>query len=63
MYSHNTQSKQPAPTQALKRKTRSSKATIDNNEPVNNPPPAKSGSRKPLRKTVEADEGGKEATA
>ncbi|KAG6904740.1 hypothetical protein DXG01_007520, partial [Tephrocybe rancida] len=59
----NTRSKQPAPTQASKCKTRSSKATIDNNEPVNGPPPAKSGGRKPPQKTVEADKGGKEATA
>ncbi|KAG6913226.1 hypothetical protein DXG01_008616 [Tephrocybe rancida] len=63
MYSCNTRSKQPALTQASKRKTRGSKATIDNNEPVNDPPPAKSGGRKPLQKTVEADEGGEEATA
>ncbi|KAG6904235.1 hypothetical protein DXG01_011590, partial [Tephrocybe rancida] len=66
MHRPNTRSKQtahPAPTQASKRKTRGSKATIDNNEPVNDPPPAKSGGRKPLRKTVEADKGDKEAIA
>ncbi|KAG6904250.1 hypothetical protein DXG01_011464, partial [Tephrocybe rancida] len=66
MHRPNTRSKQtahPAPTQASKRKTRGSKATIDNNEPVNDPPPAKSGGRKPLRKTVEADKGDEEAIA
>ncbi|KAG6903561.1 hypothetical protein DXG01_016863, partial [Tephrocybe rancida] len=66
MHRPNTRSKQtahPAPTQASKRKTHSSKATIDNNEPVNDPPPAKSGGRKPLRKTVEADKGDEEAIA
>ncbi|KAG6912795.1 hypothetical protein DXG01_012111, partial [Tephrocybe rancida] len=66
MHRPNTRSKQtahPTLTQASKRKTRGSKATINNNEPVNNPPPAKSGGRKPLRKTVEADKGDKEAIA
>ncbi|KAG6914256.1 hypothetical protein DXG01_001442 [Tephrocybe rancida] len=57
-----TRSRQIVQTQAAMRKTRSAKASINDNEHVDDPPPAKSSRRKPLPKPVEADESDKEAT-